>query len=916
MNFRTRPHFEDRQIVQYLDENITLSGITNIAPIVLNFSGTTTAETAVTISELTGYLQGSKLSGFVVQPPILLQSGTTATTTTNVENFVLKALDQYGSVGWAPISGVSWSVSACTSPLNVTNIVSCTPGGTVYFTAGDVEFGTANVGINVSPPTNELHVVGSIRMEDGNEQNGYILTSDALGVGSWQILPGSSSASCITDLWVTNIHGCSPITIWDSVQSIGSLATGTTSFALGIGNLASGIASFAEGGNTTANGPASHSEGSGTLADGDASHAEGYQTIALGDYSHVEGWQTLASGNFGSHAEGFLTIASGTTSHSEGRSTVAGGSNSHAEGNSTKAYGSDSHSEGSNTIAIGTGSHAEGSNTIASGITSHAEGSFTAAIGHYSHAEGLQTLASGNSSHSEGYDTVSIGDYSHAEGELSTTYGSHSHAEGTSITFGSFSHSQNYNTRTYGTNSHAGGDNSIASGNTSFIHSTNSLVTGNRSAILGGQNITGTTDDTVYVPYLNISNLSVGVPINNLGIDSSGNVVVGTSGSGSTTGIFSGITILNITTGTSVSILGITSGGTIVDGSDLYGDICSYCSDVVSGDTFISTGITETNIINVDSSTIGSNSPYTCTLWCYYKGGTQIGSTTNYEEALKYEVNGYVIRCCDGNSVDGGTNFGTSISGQTTTSGATGPIVITGLTKPYTINRTKKIALLNTHKSDILSSNQVVISNSILGRIELSTLSSIDTSFNSKIYNSYLTSVISSENAFIKDSGISSIIASQYSTLSGVTGSTIIGGNNIVGTSSDTVYVPNLNIKTLGGGTAINNLGIDSGGNVVTGTVGGGIPAATTATTTTINFSGQTIYYNAGTPGTGNITGDLTGSKLGLIQKIYHNDVAEPTYPAGWVLMGDAIYFTSTLNIIYAEWAGGTRVEYWYVQEQ
>jgi hypothetical protein len=93
MNFRTRPHFEDRQIVQYLDENITLSGITNIAPIVLNFSGTTTAETAVTISELTGYLQGSKLSGFVVQPPILLQSGTTATTTTNVENFVLKALD-------------------------------------------------------------------------------------------------------------------------------------------------------------------------------------------------------------------------------------------------------------------------------------------------------------------------------------------------------------------------------------------------------------------------------------------------------------------------------------------------------------------------------------------------------------------------------------------------------------------------------------------------------------------------------------------------------------------------------------------------------------------------------------------------------------------------------------------------------
>jgi len=775
MNFRTRPHFEDRQIVQYSDESITLSGITNIAPIVLNFTGTTTAETAVTISELTGYLQGGKISGFVVQPPILLQSGTTATTTTNVENFVLKALDPYGSVGWAPISGISWSVSACTSPLNVTNIVSCTPGGTIYFTAGDVEFGTANVGINTTP-TNELHVVGSIRMEDGNEQNGYLLTSDASGVGSWQILPGTSSASCITDLWVTNVHGCSPITIWDSVQSIGSLATGTTSFALGIGNLASGIASFAEGGNTTANGPASHAEGSGTLADGDASHAEGYLTTSSGDYSH-----------------------------------------------------------------------SEGDNTTASGVSSHAEGGGTIASGNYSHA---------------------------------------------------------------------GGVNSIASGLASFIHSSNSLVTGDRSVVLGGQNITGTTNDTVYVPYLNISNLGVGSSINNLGIDSNGNVVVGTSGSGSTTGIFSGITLLSITTGTSVSILGITSGGTIVDGSDLYGDICSYCSDSVSGDTFIGTGITETNIINVDSSTIGSNPPYTCTLWCYYKRGVQIGSTSNYEEALKYETSGYVIRCCDGSSADGGTNFGTSISGQTTTSGATGPTVITGLTRPYTVNRTKKIALLNAHKSDILSSNQVAISNSTLGRIELSTLSSIDTSFNSEIYNSYLTSAISSENAFIKDSGNSSIIASQYSTLSGVTGSTIIGGNNIIATENDTVYVPKLNIKTLGGGTSVNNLGIDSNGNIVTGTAGGGTPAATTATTTTINFTGQTIYYNAFTPGTGNITEDLTGAKLGLIQKVYHSGTTEPTYPGGWVLMGDAIYFPYTLNIIYAEWATASRVEYWYVQQQ
>jgi hypothetical protein len=42
-------------------------------------------------------------------------------------------------------------------------------------------------------------------------------------------------------------------------------------------------------------------------------------------------------------------------------------------------------------------------------------------------------------------------------------------------------------------------------------------------------------------------------------------------------------------------------------------------------------------------------------------------------------------------------------------------------------------------------------------------------------------------------------------------------GNGITGTSANTVYVPNFNIKTLGIGTSVNNLGIDVDGNVVTG---------------------------------------------------------------------------------------------------
>jgi hypothetical protein len=125
-----------------------------------------------------------------------------------------------------------------------------------------------------------------------------------------------------------------------------------------------------------------------------------------------------------------------------------------------------------------------------------------------------------------------------------------------------------------------------------------------------------------------------------------------------------------------------------------------------------------------------------------------------------------------------------------------------------------------------------------------------------------------------------------------------------------------INFQMTSGGTNGYVLTSDASGNAIWQPSSGGVPSSTTATTTTINFTGQTIYYDAVTPGTGNISEDLSNAKLGLIQKIYHMDVSEPTYPAGWVLLGDAIYFTSTLNIIYAEWAGGSRVEYWYVQER
>lgn len=86
------------------------------------------------------------------------------------------------------------------------------------------------------------------------------------------------------------------------------------------------------------------------------------------------------------------------------------------------------------------------------------------------------------------------------------------------------------------------------------------------------------------------------------------------------------------------------------------------------------------------------------------------------------------------------------------------------------------------------------------------------------------------------------------------------------------------------------------------------------ATGTAIDFATEKIFNSPASPATGNITDTLTAARTGIIQKIYHNAGSAPTFPAGWVRLGTGAYVTSALNIIFAEWVSGTRVEYWITQ--
>ena len=95
----------------------------------------------------------------------------------------------------------------------------------------------------------------------------------------------------------------------------------------------------------------------------------------------------------------------------------------------------------------------------------------------------------------------------------------------------------------------------------------------------------------------------------------------------------------------------------------------------------------------------------------------------------------------------------------------------------------------------------------------------------------------------------------------------------------------------------------------------GGVSEPSNASGSAIDFSAPKVYGSVVTPETGNLTADLSGAKPGVVQKMYHQNGTEPTYPAEWVQLGSGFYDTTDLNVIYFEYIDATRVEYWISQE-
>jgi hypothetical protein len=286
----------------------------------------------------------------------------------------------------------------------------------------------------------------NLKIQDGTQGLGKVLTSDASGVTSWQ--------TPSTGPWTQN-HSY-VYTLGNNI-GIGTTTPVTLLHVDGIDNTAGGSVLFTGDDNTTSPvNPPTTGAGtrmmwyppmgvfragtvSGTQWDksnlGYYSVAFGYDCTASGNYSFAANNVCSAVGNYsialGSHASstgtvsssiGFYTDASGNYSFAEGYMTNATGSSSAAFNNSTTASGSYSSAFGFQTTATNMYSFSQGYASDATGPGSLATGLNTTAVGMYSFSSGSNSSAEGMYSFSAGYSTTAPSLCEFVVGMNNTTY--------------------------------------------------------------------------------------------------------------------------------------------------------------------------------------------------------------------------------------------------------------------------------------------------------------------------------------------------------------------------------------------------------------------------------------------------------------------------------------------------------------
>jgi hypothetical protein len=327
---------------------------------------------------------------------------------TRAESYASFALGRYNEGGG---SGTAWvltdpvfEVGIGTTPANLNNAMTILKNG--------------NTGIGTHTPSATLHIDGSLRIENGTEAAGHILTSDANGNATWTAPPASGGT--LDEAYDFGGAGAGRIITADAgavwVQgNDGILVTGTFASGAVIGNPGAGTrmffnprkAAFRAGnvGGNQWNGP---NVGDYSAALGRSNTASGESSFAAGNSNLASGLYAVALGNFnGSTAQGTVTIgqsnladntaafAAGRESIASGVASVAIGEASNALGDFSVALGDQPTSNGQASVSLGSSTIANGNNSFASGQNSIANGVSSASFGIATNADAFNSFAIG-----------------------------------------------------------------------------------------------------------------------------------------------------------------------------------------------------------------------------------------------------------------------------------------------------------------------------------------------------------------------------------------------------------------------------------------------------------------------------------------------------------------------------------------
>ncbi len=233
-----------------------------------------------------------------------------------------------------------------------------------------------NIGINQRRPSEKLDIAGSIKIVDGTQGVGKVLTSDANGKASWQTAAGGGGASELQKITENGNTGWR-ILGRDTVHygNIGNNAMdfsfsngsqGSLAGARGAFSFAGGRNTTASGSNSTAMGDATTASGSNSTAMGNSSIAGGQSSIAMGTSAVATAYSSIAMGN-GSTASGDASTAMGDVTTASGIASTAMGFHTTASGDASTAMGWNTRASGTQSTAMGTGTKAKSYGELAVG---------------------------------------------------------------------------------------------------------------------------------------------------------------------------------------------------------------------------------------------------------------------------------------------------------------------------------------------------------------------------------------------------------------------------------------------------------------------------------------------------------------------------------------------------------------------